>query len=175
MSEDKFKILEERLTRIEAALTQRAPGTGGFTPPGGTIVDPAPWGGGGGGWGTYPPRPVVDPAPWPYGGWRPRPWPWPHPIVDPGPWPSPVVDPAPWPTPIVDMAPYPGPFTQQASAATLGRIGHIGDPAPIDFGKFSLSQLESTLHSIAAERARLDSMEAMINRQMDRAKKQEKS
>lgn len=167
MSEDKFRLLEERLTRIEAALTQRpAPGAGGFTPPGGVVVDPAPWGGGGGSWGTYPPRPVVDPAPWPY--WRPRPWP--HPIVDSAPWPTPVVDPAPWPSPVVDPAPWHGQFTQSSLAAALGRIGPIGDPAPIDLGKFSLSQLEGTLHSIAAERARLDSMEAMVKRQLERAK-----
>ena len=165
MSEDKLKILEDRLTRIEAALTQRPSGTGGggFTPPGGMIVDPAPWGGGyGGGWGTYP-RPVVDPAPWPYGGWHPRPWP--HPIVDPAPWPSPVVDPAPWG----------GGYAQQATAAMFGRIGHVGgDPPPPDFSRLSVSQLEMTLHSINAERARLDSMEGVVKKQLDRAKQKEK-
>src|ERR1043166_6645434 len=45
MADDRLRILEERLTRLEAALAQR-PGTGsggGFTPPGGIIVDSAPW------------------------------------------------------------------------------------------------------------------------------------
>jgi hypothetical protein len=84
-----------------------------------------------------------------------------------------VVDPAPWPSPVVDPAPWHGQFTQASLAATLGRIGHIGDPAPIDLSKFSLSQLEGTLHSIAAERARLDSMEAMVKKQLERAKQQD--
>ena len=46
--DDRLKILEDRLTRLEAVLTQRPPtGGGGGTPPGGgVVVDPAPWGGG---------------------------------------------------------------------------------------------------------------------------------
>jgi hypothetical protein len=153
MADDRFKILEERLTRMEAALAQRPAvgGTvsgGGFTPPGGVIVDPAPWG----------------------GGWvRPRF----NPVVDPGPWPGPVVDPLPWPNPVVDPAPWGGGvFSQGSLAATLGRIGHVGDPAPPDFSRLSVSQLESSLHSINAERARLDSMEAMIKKQIETAKQQ---
>jgi hypothetical protein len=143
MAEDRIKILEERLTRMEAALAQRptvGTGTGGgFTPPGGVIVDPAPWG----------------------GGWvRPR---WTNPVVDPAPWPPSIVsDPAPWPPSIVtDPAPWPG------------RFGPVGDSPPIDISRLSVSQLESTLHNISAERARLDSMESMVKRQLETARKQE--
>ena len=183
MADDRIKILEERLTRLEAALSQRpAAGGTGFTPPGGAVVDPAP-----SPWPTWPihqrlPPPIVDMAPW----WG-RPWGyqrWPHPIVDPGPFPTPVVDPGPFPMPVVDPGPFPNPVVdpapgggvvrQQAiNAATLGRIGHVGDPAPIDVSRFTLSQLESTLHSINAEKARLSSMETMINQQLQKLKKEE--
>src|ERR1043166_893822 len=62
MADDALKNLEDRLTRLEAALSQQGGGRTGV-PPGGAVVDPAPWGGGGWGWG-YPhwPHPVVDPA-----------------------------------------------------------------------------------------------------------------
>jgi hypothetical protein len=161
MAEDRLRILEERLTRIEAALSQRPAATGGFTQPGGVVVDPAPWGGGG--WGLHPrpfPSPVVDPAPWPWGGG------WGHPH-----WPTPVVDPAPWPTPVVDPAPWGGGFARP-SVATFARIGHVGDPPPIDLSRLSISQLESALHTINAERARLDSMETMVKQQLERARQQ---
>src|SRR5215470_18585281 len=97
--EDNLKRLEERLTRLESVLAQQSPGSGaGFPPPGGAVVDPAPWGGGGY-WG-HPrspwPTPIVDPAPWWGGGWGHYRWPWFTPIVDPAPWPTPIVDPAPW-------------------------------------------------------------------------------
>ena len=175
MAEERMKILEERLTRIEAALTQRqaAPGTGtggggGFTLPGGVVSDPAPWPGN---WQFIPrpiPQPVVDPAPWWPGGWsRPR---WPTPVVDPGPFPMPVVDPAPWPNPIVD----PAVLAQQANlAATLGRIRTVADPAPPDVGRLNVSQLEATMHSISAERARLDAMESMVKKHIETLKKQQ--
>jgi len=164
--DDKLKILEDRLTRLEAVLTQpRFPGGVG-TPPGGAVVDPAPWGGGGGG--VFHPRipsPVVDPAPWGTGGWgRPR-WPWPTPVVDPAPWPTPVVDPAPW-----------GGFQTAAnpalSALAFGRVGPVGDPPPFDFSTLSISQLESALHSLNAERARLESMETTIKQQLERVNQQ---
>lgn len=172
MAEDRLKILEERLTRLEATLAQRAggagtgAGTGGGFTGGGTISDPPPWATGG--WTFIPrPSPVVDPPPWYWGGWgRPR---WPNPIADPGPFPTPVVDPAPWPNPIAD----PAVFGQSLAAATLGRIGKIGDPPPPDIGRLSVVQLESALHSIAAERARLDSMEQMIKKQLETARKQQ--
>jgi len=170
--EDNLKRLEERLTRLEATLAQQpgaaGGGGGGFTPPGGAVVDPAPWAGGGG-WVFHPrPMPVVDPAPW----WgRPR---WPTPVVDPAPWPTPVVDPAPWPTPVVDPAPWGGLHQfRQPVATTLGRIGHMGDPAPVDVSRMTVSQLESSLHMINAEKARLTSMETMVNQQLEKMKQQQ--
>jgi len=150
-ADDNLKKLEERLTRLEAALAQRQP-AGGFTPPGGAVVDPAPYPGGGG-WGYYR---------WPH---------WPHPVVDPGPWPTPVVDPAPGPRPIVDPAVFAG-SPAATTATAFGRIGHIADPAPLDLSRLSVSQLESALHSVNAEKARLTSMEGLINQHLKNAKKQ---
>jgi hypothetical protein len=157
-NEDVLKRLEERLTRLEATLAQAPTATfGGFTPPGGAVVDPAPWGGG---W-SFHPR-----------------WPWPHPVVDPGPWPRPVVDPVPWPRPIADPAPT---FTaadlaavsQARAAASLGRIGTLGgDPPPPDISRFTAIQLEATLHSIAAEKTRLTAMETMVKQQLEKVKQQ---
>ncbi len=176
MAEERMKILEERLTRLEAALSQRpAAGTGaggGFTAPGGVVTDPAPWPGGS--WQFVPrpiPSPIVDSAPWwGGGGWtRPR---WPTPVVDPGPFPTPVVDPAPWPwpSPVVD----PAVFAQANLAATLGRIRPVGgDPPPPDLSRLSVSQLEATIHSISAERARLDAMESMVKKQIEALKKEQ--
>ena len=173
MAEERMKILEERLTRLEATLSQRASGGGtggggGFQLPGGVVSDPAPYPT----WPYYPrpmPSPVVDPAPWPYpypGGWtRPR---WPNPIADPGPFPTPVVDPAPWPNPIADPAVFAQSLAAQARIRPIG-----GDPPPPDFSRLTVLQLESTLHSIAAEKARLDSMEQMVKKQLDVAKKQQ--
>ena len=161
-AEDNIKRLEERLTRLEATLGQQPGGAGGFPSPGGPVVDPAPWAGGG--WPYYPrpfPMPVVDPAPWWHGSWGyPR---WPTPVVDPAPWPSPVVDPAPW-SGFMQFRP--------TVASALGRIGPIGDPPPIDISRFTVSQLESSLHSINAEKARLNSMEAMLKQQLEKVKKQ---
>jgi hypothetical protein len=179
--EDSVKRLEERLTRLEALLTQQQPqaggGAGGFTPPGGTIVDSAPFATSGIPSGfAFQPRPVVDPAPWWAGYWgRPR---WPTPVVDPAPFPTPVVDPAPFPHTVVDPAPFGGvaQFRQAAASSLgtlLGRIGQIGDPAPIDIGRLSVTQLESALHTINAERARLNAMETMIKQQMDKVKQQQ--
>jgi uncharacterized small protein (DUF1192 family) len=176
MADDRLKILEERLTRLEARLAQQAPTTGtggGFTPPGGVIVDSAPWAS------SqlqqlqqlqqqqffHRPSPVVDPAPWPYypGGWG---RPWPTPVVDPLPYPHPVVDPAPW-RHIVDPAVF------AHSAASLGHIGRIADPPPPDLSRLSVQQLEATIHSISAERARLDAMEEMVKKQIETLKKQQ--
>ena len=163
--------------RLEAAFAQQPTAQptarpGGFTTPGGTVVDPAPFPGGG--WVLRPrpvPRPVVDPAPWPYGHWPP------HVVVDPAPWPpNVVVDPAPspWPNPIADPAPSVENLRATA-AAQFGRIGHIGDPAPIDISRLSVSQLESMLHTINAERSRLDSMETMIKQRFEQMKRQDEA
>jgi len=150
-AEDSLKKLEERLTRLEAALAQQQQptGPGGFTPPGGAVVDPAPYPGGGR-WGYYR---------------------WPHPVVDPLPWPQPVVDPLPWPHTVVDPAPHPS-FQAAGAATAFGRIGHVADPPPPDLSRLSVSQLEASLHSINSEKARLSSLEALINQHLERAKKQ---
>lgn len=167
MGDDRVKLLEERLTRLEAAFTQQQPARAAFPPH--VVVDPAPYPGG---WG-YPrpyPRPVVDPAPYPVWGGG-HYWP-PHPIADPAPFPNPIVDPA-------ASAEH---LRATAAAASLGRIGHIGDPAtfahstighiadpaPIDVSRFSVAQLEAMLHTINAERSRLDSMETLIKQQHER-------
>ncbi|HEX3247783.1 MAG TPA: hypothetical protein VHS05_00040 [Pyrinomonadaceae bacterium] len=172
MADDRIKILEERLTRLEATLAQRpvAGGGGGFTPPGGVIVDSAPWAASQFQFQRPIPSPVVDPAPWPYwGGWGggwPRPWP--TPVVDPGPFPHPVVDPAPWRSHIVDPAVF-----AQSAAAQLGRFRPVGgDPPPPDLSRLSVQQLEATIHTISAERARLDAMEEMVKKQIEALKKQ---
>ncbi len=142
MDEQTVKNLEERLTRLEAA--QAAAARPGFTAPGGAVVDPAPWGGG----------QIVDPAPW--GG---------NPVVDPAPYPW---RPYPWrypvPRPVADPAPFPpgGPVIRQPPV-----VGPIGDPAPIDVSRLSAAQLQATLHNINAERARLDGLEEMVNKQLE--------
>jgi hypothetical protein len=82
------------------------------------------------------------------------------------------VDPAPWPTPVVDPAPWGGIGVVRPTATTLGRIGQIGDPPPIDVSRFTASQLEAALHTINAEKARLNSMETMIKQQLDKLKQQ---
>jgi hypothetical protein len=166
MSDDRLKILEERLMRLEAAMAQQPAARPGVTFPGGAVVDPAP---NPGGWGYPRPRPVVDPAPWPWWGGHPH---WPPYIVDPAPWPpSPVVDPAPWPNPIVDPA-VSIERMRATAAASFARIGPSVDPAPIDISRFTVSQLESSLHTINAERSRLDSMEVMIKQQLDNLRQQ---
>jgi len=156
MADDRFKILEERLTRLEAHLTQQPTGGGGVTPPGGVVSDPAPWP-----WGfhprfPWPPRVVTDPAPWP-----------PHVVTDPAPWPPNIVsDPTPMPQGVFQ--------NQGVGVRALGRIGQVGDPAPPDFSRLSASQLEMMLHSINAEKARLDSMGSLVQRHLDRANLAEK-
>ena len=192
-ADDTLKKIEERLTRWEGLLSQGGTGAGAQVP-GGAIVDPAPWGGGGGGWGWgwhpgWPPHPVVDPAAF----HRPvvDPAAFHRPVVDPAAFSHAVVDPAPspwsgggwgggwggwhWPVPgpIGDQAPMPTPFFAR-SAATLGRVGPIGDPPPIDVSRFSAAQLEAALHSIAAEQARLTSMQTMIQQHLDKAKQPQK-
>lgn len=74
MDEQTMRAFEERLTRLEATLSQASAARTATALPPGTVVDPAPWGGG----------VVVDPAPYP---WRPYHWriPIPRPIGDPAP------------------------------------------------------------------------------------------
>lgn len=141
MSEEQtLKLIDNRLSRIEAELSKYA-----VTSPG-PVVDPVPWGGGN--WGGYIPRwpiPIpVDPAPW-GGGWGggvPR-WPVPAPV-----------DPAPWGGGFVTAPTRPP------------QVGPIGDPPPFDLGSLNMAQLESSLHNISADKARLDSMENLIKDQI---------
>lgn len=151
--DDAIKRLEARLTRVEAALAQ----SGGRPQP---IVDPAAYAG------AYRwPGPVVDPTPWPHPIVDPVPWPWPRPVVDPVPWPHPIVDPAAYATAVQ---------SRMATAASLGRVGPIGDPPPIDVSRFSIAQLEATLHSINAEKARLTSLETLVKQQLDKVKAEQR-
>jgi hypothetical protein len=159
--DDAIKKLEARLTRLEATLAQQPSGAGAATAalPSGAVVDPAPWGGGGwGGWGGWGrPHPIVDPAV----------------FAGSGRWPGAVVDPVPWPGGgVVDPAAFAG-AAQARAAATLGRVGPIGDPPPIDVSRFSVAQLEATLHSINAEKSRLASMETMVTQQLGKLKGQQ--
>jgi hypothetical protein len=72
---------------------------------------------------------------------------------------------------VVDPATFSAAAQSRASvAASLGRVGPIGDPPPIDFSRFSAAQLESTLHSINAEKARLASLEALVTKQLENTK-----
>jgi hypothetical protein len=75
---------------------------------------------------------------------------------------------------VVDPAPWGGGYLPSRTAVStlFGRIGHIGDPAPIDVSRLSVSQLESALHTIASERSRLDATEQMIKQQLDKARQQ---
>lgn len=163
MADDRIKILEERLMRLEAAMAQQPTARQGFTSPG-TVVDPPP---NPGGWGFPRPRPVVDPAPWPWWGYHH----WPPYIVDPPPWPPTTIsDPAPWPNPIVDPASIDR--VRATATANFARIGPSVDPLPIDVSRLTASQLESSLHTINAERSRLDSMETMIKQRLENLKQQ---
>ena len=203
MADDALKKLEERITRLEAALSKQGGAGAEAGLPGGAVVDPPPWGGGGwgGGWGwPHWPHPVVDPAAYYH---RPGPGPGPivdqaafhHPVVDPAAYyhrPGPVVDPAAYyhrPGPVVDPAAYyyhrPGPVVDPAAyyhrpggivdPAPFAKVGYVGDPPPIDVSRFSVVQLQAALHSIAAERARLDSMETLLKQQLDKVKQAEKA
>jgi hypothetical protein len=164
--EETLKRIEARLTRLEAAIAQGFQGGGGPTnvaPPGGTIVDPPPWGGGG--WVPWRPipiatpivNPIADPAPW--GGGRPPI----GTIADPAPWTNIFQRPPVFQPPIGTIA-DPAPWTNifQRPPVFTPPIGTIADPAPTDLGRFTLTQLESSLHTLAAERARLDATETMI-------------
>lgn len=46
----------------------------------------------------------------------------------------------------------------------------IGDPAPIDLSRFSAAQLQSSLHSISAEKTRLTAMEGLITQHLEKHK-----
>jgi hypothetical protein len=52
-------------------------------------------------------------------------------------------------------------------------VGPIGDPAPPDVSRFSIAQLEATLHSVNAEKARLSSIETLVTQQLAKLKGQQ--
>jgi len=70
--------------------------------------------------------------------------------------------------PIVDPA---GPWLGGGGGGILHGHGPVGDPAPIDISRFSATQLQSSLHSISAEKTRLAAMESLINQQLSALKK----
>jgi hypothetical protein len=151
--EDALRRIEARLTRLEATLSQQPAGTASI-PNLNAVVDPGPWpvgGFGGGYWGGRP-HPIVDSA-----AYAPQYRYYPPFIVDPGPW-----------GPNVDPAAYAGAAQQAAATAFYRRPGPIIDPPPIDVSRFTIEQLEAALHSINAEKARLNSVETMIRQQLEK-------
>jgi len=156
--DDVLRRIEARLTRLEATLSQQPAGAPNFN----AVVDPGPWPGGGwgggwGGWGGGRPHPIVDSA-----AYAPQYRFHPPAIVDWGPY-------GPW-GPNVDPATYAGAAPQQAASAFFRRPGPgpVMDPPPIDVSRFTVEQLEAALHSINAEKARLNSVETMIRQQLDK-------
>jgi len=163
LEDDALKRIEARLTRLEATLSQQPAGA---APNINAVVDPGPWPGGWGGWG---------------GGWGGRP----HPIVDPAVFaaqsyapqyryhPPFIVDPLPWPYgPTVDPATHAGAAQASATSAFFRRPGPVMDPPPIDVSRFTVEQLEASLHSISAEKARLNSMETMVRQQLEKRQRE---
>src|ERR1700678_1933855 len=153
--DDAIKRLEARLARLEAGSAAAA------QPQLGPFVDPGPYGPPyyGGGWGGW--KPYVDPAVFPYL----------RPIVDPGPYGPPYYGGGWRGGPIgpgVDPAAY-----ANSILARVGPVGPIGDPPPPDVSRFSIAQLEGTLHSINAEKARLSSLETLVSKQLEKAKAQQ--
>ncbi len=171
MSEsDAVKALEARVARLEAAHAH--PAAAPHIP---VYADPPapPWWGGG--WGGYRPPvrgPIGDPAPIDYS----------RIYADPGPWPIyggggyrppvhwPIGDPAPIDYNRIYADPGPWPI--------YGGGGYrppthwpVGDPAPIDYSSLPAEQLESTLHSINAQKARLASIEEQVSAQLAKHKK----
>jgi hypothetical protein len=94
------------------------------------------------------------------------------PSVDPGPedlaraggiagrWGGWVSDPAP------DDLGRPYSFGRLIDLLRGGRWPRPGDPSPVDISRFTKVQLEAALHTLAAERTRLDSMESLVKEQI---------
>ena len=162
--EEVLRRIEERLTRLEGALSQGAGAPAApqrVAAPGGVVVDPPPWGGGYPPWYPRRPFPIANPIP--------------NPVVDPAPYGGGVINQPPVVTApigtVADPAPYGGGVINQPPVVTAP-IGPVGDPPPLDLSRFTLAQLESSLHTIAAERARLDATEKMINERIAALKKE---
>jgi hypothetical protein len=142
MADDPVKSLEARVARLEAALAQQPSASAAPRIP--IYADPPapPWWGGG------------------YGGYRPVPIHWP--IGDPAP-----ID---YNRIYADPPPWGGSYGGYGGYVPVHRP--IGDPPPIDYSRLPASQLEATLHSINAEKARLASIEAQVTQHL--AKQKEK-
>jgi hypothetical protein len=164
---DAVQALEVRVARLEAAHAQPS-----ATPHIPVYADPpAPpyWGG----YGGYRPPvhwPIGDPAPIDYS--RIYADPGPYPVYGGGgyrpPYHRPIGDPAP-----IDYSRIyadPGPFPVYGGGGYRPVPFPIGDPPPIDITRIPVEQLESTLHSINAEKARLASMEEQITAHLAKVK-----
>jgi hypothetical protein len=166
--DDAIKKLEARLSRLEATLSQTSANA---AIPFGPIADPGPYWPPyyGGGWPGWRPNPVVDPATYAYSARISAiADPPPYPVYGGGGWRPPHVG------PIGDPAVYAARVGHIGDPAVYAaRVGHIGDPPPIDVSRFSIVQLEATLHSINAEKARLTSIETMVTQQLEKAKAQQ--
>ncbi|MCA1692576.1 MAG: hypothetical protein ABR540_06845 [Acidimicrobiales bacterium] len=57
--------------------------------------------------------------------------------------------------------------SRAALAAAKIKVPRPGDPSPVDIGRLSKVQLQATLHQLAAERVRLESMEALVKEQLE--------
>ena len=158
--EDTLRRIEARLTRLEATLSQQPAAN---LPHPGAVVDPGPWPGWGGGW----------------GGWGGSPWGpgRPHPIVDSATFapqyqyryhPPYIVDPVPWAYGDPSAAAGAGQPGAAQATASFRRPGPVMDPPPIDVSRFTVEQLEAALHSISAEKSRLNSMETMVRQQLEK-------
>ena len=98
--------------------------------------------------------------PWWGGGWGGYRPPIPRPIGDPAPidYSRIYADPGPWP--VYGGGGYRPPVHWP-----------VGDPAPVDYSSLPAEQLESTLHSINAQKARLASIEEQVTAQLAKHKK----
>ncbi len=94
-----------------------------------------------------------------YGGYRPYPVHWP------------IGDPAPYPIEYNRIYADPPPFPVTGYGGYRPPHWPIGDPPPIDYSRLPVEQLEATLHSINAEKARLASIEAQVTQHLEKSKK----
>ena len=171
---DAVKSLEARVTRLEAALAQSASGAAA-APHVPVYADPPPlpvYGG----WGGY--RPFPYPIHWPIG--DPAPVDYTRVYADPGPYGTtggggyrypvhrPIGDPA--PVDYTRIYADPGPFGTGGGVYRYPVHRPIGDPPPIDYSSLPAEQLEATLHSINAEKARLSSLEAQVTQHLEKHK-----
>jgi len=169
MSEnDALKALEARVARLEAAHAQ--PAASPHIP---IYADPPapPWWGGGCGYRPPVRGPIGDPAPIDYSRIYGDPAPWP--IYGGGGYRPPVHWPIGDPAPIDYSRIYadPGPWPVYGGGGYRPPVHWpVGDPAPVDYSRLPAEQLESTLHSINAQKARLASAEEQVTAQLAKLK-----